>query len=513
MKVLFIDHKFHTKTKSSNFFLQVLTAAVCTVDVEYVDAEETRRIAVLERPREHDIVVLWQLDFLAPVFLAAGYPTVVVPMYDGSANMPYEHWLAMAGASFVNFSRSLHERVSAVGARSFLARYYLKPHSERELPTFDELRAILWMRRPEDGLTPRFVEHIVGNDLVSLHVHNAPDSGTPLILRGSKYSTQRLAITESQWRSDSNPYVAALGKANLFIAPRLSEGIGMAMLEAFSRGLLILANDDAVHNEYVSNWTNGILFSRNSGPFHIPLQTAKDIAYVGWKGAALGYEEWQDIIPAMLRFIRETPAPQAGRPALSKADLVSYWDAYTLGIEAHRRSLLNHFVDPRSLEQRREVAAPVRAMLRESREGIFSLDEGTAYFGDSPNTPANKFGFGDSDALSAAVDAFSVGFDCACQPLGSEVETETLAIHGRLEHDADSDWLVLVHVDGRIASRTTLPRKAGDFQLEAQFIRSHDPLSFIVSFVDASAGARQARNVGEPPPVRFVACDLRGAMR
>ncbi|OIQ86543.1 glycosyl transferases group 1 [mine drainage metagenome] len=515
MKILFVDHKFHTKTKSSNFFLRILNEAFGEIDIEYVDIEKSRRLSVLERPREHDLVVLWQLDFLAPIFLAAGYRTVVVPMYDGSANMPYEHWLAMSGASFVNFSRTLHERVTAVGARGFLCRYYLKPQPESSLPGFDELRAVLWMRRPEDGLTPRLVERLIGDDLAGLHVHNAPDQGPPVALRGSEHAATRLVCTESRWESNGNPYLTALKRSNVFVAPRLSEGIGMAMLEAFSHGLLVLANDDAVHNEYVANWSNGILFNRASGGFHVPLEAARDMARLGWRSSVLGYEAWQDGIAELTRFVADTPATSVQRPPLSRAELVGYWDAYTLGIDAHQRYLRDHFVDLRTVEYRRDVAAPVRALLNNAHTGVFSLDEGTAFFGDSPNSPSNKFGLSDSDALSAKVDAMSVGFDLACRPFESETtpEAEFLVIQGQMLGDTDSEWLALIHVNGRLATRVRLPHLSGDFAIEAPFTRSLKPLSFLVSFVNLSEDSAHPAGAAKPPQMRLFACDLRGATR
>lgn len=513
MKILFIDHQFHTKTKSSNFFLKILADAFGAPDIEHVDVQNDRRIIALEQPRKHDIVIIWQLDFLAPAFLAAGYRTVVIPMYDGSANMPFEHWLAMTGASFLNFSRTLHERVSAVGARSHLVRYYLRPHAERELPKFDELRAILWMRRPEDGLTPRLVENMIGADIVNLHVHNSPDSGSPTPLRGSEYSCRNLSFSESKWHQDSNEYLKALDKANVFVAPRLSEGIGLTMLEAFARGLLVLANDDAVHNEYIANWTNGILFNPSSNPFHINLLDAKYMAYNGWKAACLGYEEWMDNIPTMLRFIAETPDHPKPRSAMSKSDLIGYWDAYTLGIAAYRRCLRNCVVDVRDALQNRSIATPVKDQLRDGSENVFSLDDGAAYFGTSPNTPANKFGFNASDAMSASVDALSVGFQCLCPPLDGNAEPETLLIYCRLEHDTEIDWIVLVHVDGRIVSRSELPQKAGDFILEADFMRSPDPLSFCVTFVSKESNMTTKMQFCEKPPVRFFACDLKDVFK
>jgi glycosyltransferase involved in cell wall biosynthesis len=336
VKVLFVDHRFHGRTHSTDFLIRQLSRGFGRIDLEYIDVDKQRHISALAKPRDHDLVVIFQLDFLAPIFLAAGYHTVVVPMYDGSANMPYEHWIAMKEASFVCFSRTIHERVTAAGSRSLLVKYFVPPCDEDQLPTFECLRGILWMRRPQDGLTPKFVEKLLGAQLTSLHVHNAPDDGTVRLLDDPGLRAAAFPVGESRWNIEATQYLAALKKANVFFAPRVSEGIGMTMLEAFANGLLVIANDDAVHNEYVANWTNGILFNRNAPEaFDLPLKTAKELAYRGWMDAKAGFEEWLETQSRLLDFIRATPPPsifsETGGADLSAA----LWNAYAEGLEPY----------------------------------------------------------------------------------------------------------------------------------------------------------------------------------
>jgi len=346
MKVLFIDHVFHKKTRSTNFLLDLLRENFEHVDTEYVDIEGTRHIDALQKARVHDLVVIFQLDFLAIPFLATGIPTVVVPMYDGSANMPHEHWLAMNSASFVNFSRSLHERIGEAGGRSMLLRYFVEPCEEAALPNFDDLRGILWMRRPQDGLTPKYFESLLPDQLATLHVHNAPDDGSPRDLSDPEYRVRSVLLTESGWGSSSDGYRLAMQKCNVFFAPRMSEGIGVAMLEAFASGLLVVANDDSVHNEYVANWANGVLFARDStGPFALTPQRAKEMAFNGWHGAAAGFDEWKNRREDIVKFIREAVACDRPSNGFNQNFLVALWNAYLLGWDAYRRFLTENVVD------------------------------------------------------------------------------------------------------------------------------------------------------------------------
>ena len=96
-RALFIGHAFHRKSGSSAFFLAMLRSRFA-VDTAFLDPAA---FAAADLPDEPcDLVVLWQLDFLAPRYIAAGYRTVVVPMYDASASLPDRHFAIMRDALF-----------------------------------------------------------------------------------------------------------------------------------------------------------------------------------------------------------------------------------------------------------------------------------------------------------------------------------------------------------------------------------------------------------------------------
>lgn len=261
MKVLFVDHSYHKLTTSSLFLVELLRQFF-DVDVFFADPEDPHSIIKLNKKTNFDVVVLWQMDFLAPFFLANGMPTVVIPMYDGSSGMPDLHWLWARNARFINFSRRLHERITGLGNESLLVRYYPKPHhsSDTEI-NHDDVRVFLWQRRPEHGLNLRAVERMFGSSLSAVHIHNATDD--PSIDTDAYTTTERTdyKLTLSTWFESKTDYEKVLNQFNYFVAPRRSEGIGMGFLEAMARGMIVCAHDDATHNEYISNGLNGVLFN------------------------------------------------------------------------------------------------------------------------------------------------------------------------------------------------------------------------------------------------------------
>lgn len=308
-RVFFVDHSFHEKTLSSTFFVDALREEF-DVDVFYLTPSMGIDQACLEAAATSDYVLLWQMDFLAPIFLAMGKPVVVLPMYDGSANQSGLHWLAQRGASHINFSLRMHAYVTRLGVRSKLVRYYKPPVTNSERASFDGgLRVFLWQRRPEHGINVATVEALLGEQITYLHVHDAPDDAT---VEGSQYMLRRIRsydFSSSKWFETKGDYLETLSRCNTFVCPRRAEGIGMALLESLARGMLVLATDDATHNEYISNWTNGILFNAdNPSPANLG-DAAASIGYQAWKGAEIGYKHWLSQLESVPNFIRGTTVP------------------------------------------------------------------------------------------------------------------------------------------------------------------------------------------------------------
>jgi len=305
-KALFVDHSFHQKTRSSDFFVDVVRQGF-EVETYYLTPEGDVDVGVLSAAADADVVLLWQLDFLAPLFRAMGKPTVVIPMYDGSAGLPDLHWAFASEARFFNFSLRLHERVRLLGGETKLLRYFPAPKPESELPRFDSLDAFFWQRRPDHGVTYSLIDELIGAELDSFHLHNVPD--VPFYLPNSRRSDPPYRFTESSWFERKSDYEKCLASANVFIAPRASEGIGLALLEGMARGMLVLAHDAPTNNEYISNGVNGILFNKNVR--HDPIGIRADAQRMGrlaWRTVVDGHQRWLESHPAILAWIEGAPA-------------------------------------------------------------------------------------------------------------------------------------------------------------------------------------------------------------
>lgn len=347
-KILFFDHGFHQRTRSADFFVDILRQEFA-VETYYLTPEGRPDTQVFSAAETADIIVLWQMDFLAPVFLMMGKRVIVVPMFDGSGGMPKLHWLFSQHARFFNFSVALNETIRMAGCETMLLRYFPEPCEEGQLPRFDKLRAFFWQRRPDHGIDLELLEKLVGGELDTLHLHNAAD--IPGDFRPRKQSSSAFALTESSWFKQKADYERCLASSNVFIAPRAAEGIGLAMLEAMAHGKLILAHDAPTNSEYISNGCNGILFNKDHAPQPILFRTsAGQMAKMAWRTVVEGRKQWVARIPDMLDWVRGVEA----RPAID-ADYVAFfsniWQAYYASHDAYvsflsgNLSLLSHLSD------------------------------------------------------------------------------------------------------------------------------------------------------------------------
>lgn len=299
-KALFVDHLFHKKTRSADFFVDILRTKF-SVETYYLTPELKPDEGVLDAAADVDVVILWQMDFLAPVFLSMGKPVIVIPMFDGSGGMPDIHWLFAHKARFFNFCLALNERIRMAGGTTMLLRYFPEAADEDALPRFDELHAFFWQRRPDHGVDFAMVDTLVGNELDSLHVHNVadiPGNYSPKPRADATYT-----YSHSTWFKSKADYAKCLGQANVFIAPRVAEGIGMALLEAMAQGKLVLAHGAPTNSEYVSNWSNGILFNKDAvSPISIRDKAAQ-MAKLGWRTVVEGRKQWLASHPGILEWI------------------------------------------------------------------------------------------------------------------------------------------------------------------------------------------------------------------
>lgn len=307
-RILYIDHIYHIKTRSSNFFLDIIKNSFDVVCV-YQDPEKTLDLTIIANAQNIDGVIIWQLDYLAPIFLAMGIPTTVIPMYDGSANMPALHWLSARGAQFINFSITLHERIRLTGGRSLLVKYFPEPMAQRKPEDFTTLRGFFWQRQPESGINVEMVDKLIGDELSSLHMHDVSDSGKADTSLTQLIASSRYKITASKWFSSPTDYQNVLQRCNVFFSPRPSEGIGMAFLEAMASGMCVIGHDLPTHNEYIANWINGVLFHKDLDQRANIKKMAAELGSSAWHTVRDGRREWLKSIPRIIEAIKSAPRP------------------------------------------------------------------------------------------------------------------------------------------------------------------------------------------------------------
>ena len=236
MKLLFIDHECHKKTRSAGFFLSVLRKAFDVVEHYY---SQYYRTGAQKVAKDCDVAVIWEFPISRWRFFFPGKRNVFVPMYDNEWSS-YWQWkrIAWSGMGVISFCDKVTEHARRCGVTNILdVRYFPDPDS---LPKEkgDPKRVFLW-ERGEIG-------RAVAEKLFP------PSDGYVFDVKGDNEFLEREA------------YLARVAKCGVVIAPRRKEGIGMSFLEAMAMGKCVVANDDATMNEYIKNGENGVLFSRGS---------------------------------------------------------------------------------------------------------------------------------------------------------------------------------------------------------------------------------------------------------
>jgi glycosyltransferase involved in cell wall biosynthesis len=195
-------------------------------------------------------VVVWQqLEYLE--YISIDTPKIIVPMYDGCANYRAEFFNQIPNAVYISFSKNIHRFLRTLNKKSFYVKYY--PPMPKLQQTQKE-GAFFWERTPTYGFSFPIVQKIFSEleTKIMYRPHHDPHD-------------THLLPNEDVW-TDHEDYLEKISQFQFFVAPRSAEGIGMSFLEAFCRGVIIVAHDGPTMNEYIKHKKNGILVNLNKPP-------------------------------------------------------------------------------------------------------------------------------------------------------------------------------------------------------------------------------------------------------
>jgi|CXWK01.1.fsa_nt_gi hypothetical protein len=320
-----IDHSYHKKTKSS-FFLKDLLSPHFEI-TEYWDESWAGKNPInIEDINKHDYIVFFQVISSEKDLKKLKKPFIWVPMYDGE-KFNYGQWkiLSKHRVAIISFSKKISAWANKFSIPTFTVQYYYIEPSPK-LERTGENHIFFWFR---NGISFSKIREMIDPRQV--------DSFT--LICNSESDKQMLGISEDDIKNfkisfivndfmSRDRYMDLLNRCSIFIAPRKKEGIG-AFTEALALGKCVIAYNDAVHNEYIFNGKDGILFDEKTR--RIDLTDSMKLGEAAWLRAREKHTIWLSDRNKIHEFImRLPPVKRFSLPS-------QFWHAVSKSINLKRK--------------------------------------------------------------------------------------------------------------------------------------------------------------------------------
>ncbi len=313
-----ICHDDHLTSGSVRFLKDIFSREFNTHVIPYDGGISYVELLHTSNPRA--VFVLLQTDFLVPWLCALGAKVVVMPMFDACARAPLSYFRVLDNGYLFSFSHDLHDKCIKAGIVSYKLNYF-PDVGKKSGPRPKEERLFYWRRRPLSVLMERNVKNFFAPYIEHFHIHDRADAYRPTEA-GTILPDGLTSV--SNWFDEKSELTGLIGSSKYYLAPRQSEGIGMAFLEAMSAGCIVFANRNSTHNQYIYHGRNGFLIdfeSEDENRIRGEIKEAFDIIRSGVpigenarKFIADGAPKWKAQGEQMLRMVvalseAEQPAP------------------------------------------------------------------------------------------------------------------------------------------------------------------------------------------------------------
>ncbi|HRY33157.1 MAG TPA: glycosyltransferase [Bacteroidales bacterium] len=209
---------------------------------------------------DHSPVVFCQ--FLPPASVLAEPELNItwIPMWDNVALYPPDWWFRIPShLKIVSFSARIDALAAKSGHRNISLRFYKNPDHFTTSDWSKHLHLFYWNRI--DMISPGYLFRFCNKlKIREITLINRPDPGCrPFSTEDVAFLRRRFKVNVITHFLDHSEYFRLLSLANLFLAPRWNEGIGMSFIEAMCAGQCVFAVDNPTMNEYITHKSNGVL--------------------------------------------------------------------------------------------------------------------------------------------------------------------------------------------------------------------------------------------------------------
>ena len=317
--IVLVDHSFHQKTKSSVFLKEILKEEFLIKEIWDNSWKGEKPVTADEiNSFNPDIVIYWQVIGKPSEMKKIKTKNIIWLPMEGESKKQNFKWLnyKKLGLKIICFSKVNFDKSSKVGLDSLYVQYFPKPQNQNLIKDYSGLKIIFWQRRKE--INWQTVKEIIADQKVEkIYFRNIPDPFMVNLSIPPKEDIEKYNIIISDKWLSFEELEELFFQYNIFFAPRLYEGIGMAFLEAMSKGLAVVAPNTSTHNEYIINGFNGYLYDFKN-PKKIDFSNLKEIGENSFKTSLEGYQKWQNSIGEIINFINKEPE----KKFLTKSELL-----------------------------------------------------------------------------------------------------------------------------------------------------------------------------------------------
>tara|TARA_Y100000590_G_scaffold459863_1_gene617963 strand:- start:1453 stop:2511 length:1059 start_codon:yes stop_codon:yes gene_type:complete len=307
-RLAYVDFYTHKNTKSGDFLREILSEEFEITDFWWKPREKFP----LNDLKKYDFIFFFHIIFPYQLMRKLkGKRIMWAPMYDGldkygavnftNTFLKRIFWDQMAslGVKVLKFSDKITESIGQSKLDTLKLKYYVKTDFSSSQINQKKLNIFFWDR---GGVKfDDWIKIFKSEDINEILYFPNPDYGRKES-NISKYLNRKdlkITLIKNEFLSKED-FLNLLSKCNVFVAPRKKEGIGMALVEAISKGMYVVGYNDSTMNEYIENENNGFLFDEKNikeintdsiiNSYHLRKSLA-EINYNAW------LEEKKNILP------------------------------------------------------------------------------------------------------------------------------------------------------------------------------------------------------------------------
>lgn len=281
-RIILVCLKDHFTSGSVNLITDLLNTKF-KVDIHTENLSINQLESLISFNKEN-VFVLWQMEHLAPMLISKGIKVITFPMFDGCGVAPKAYFKLLDNTYLFNFSKKLHEICIASGVVSYPLIWFpetiqIEPNVKKQNKLF------YWLRRPHESMNEAYITELFSPYINGIHIHNRPDFYDP---KNSNKKVGNSFISVSDWFPEKADFLNLVTSHKFYLAPRASEGIGLAFLEAMSLGCIVFANRNSTHDQYIFDGYNGFLIDFESNDNELIKSQIKNAFKIIQSGKPIG---------------------------------------------------------------------------------------------------------------------------------------------------------------------------------------------------------------------------------